>query len=406
MAQTLLTPNQITREAMLILDNTLVLTRNADRQYDDYYARDGAKIGDTLRIRKPDRRVTTVGPALQAQETQQQKVDLIVSTQRHVDLAFQSTDLALSLDRFSELIIKPCISQLASDIDLDVANGIAKLIGNSVGTPGTTPATAAVILAAGQKMNELATPQSDRYIVTNPAAQAALVGGMQTLFNPAALVSDQFRTGLMGKNVLGFSEVSMSQNIPQFLTGTRTNGTVATTATNGATTLALAGLGAAGTVKAGDVFTVANVYAVNPQTRQTTGALMQFVVLADATADGAGAATVTVAAIYVAGQGTLNEQALATVNRFPTAADVVTWVGGANTSYPQNLALHKNALAFVTADLPLAKNMEMATRVTHKGISMRLHRGYDINLDRFVSRIDVLYGFQLVRPETAVRIWG
>lgn len=405
MAQTLLTANQITREAMMILENNLVLTRNADRQYDDYFAKDGAKIGDTLRIRKPDRRTSTVGAALAVQETNQQKVDLVVSVQRHVDLAFQSSELALSLDRFSELYIQPCVSQLATDVDLDVAQGIAKLIANSVGTPGTTPATTAVILAAGQRMSELATPLSNRYMIVNPAANGALVEGMKGLFNPGALVSDQFKEGLMGKNVLGFKELAMSQNIPQFLTGTRSGAmTVSVTSVQGATSIVLAAT-TGHTFKAGDVFTVAGVNAVNPQTRQTTGALAQFVVKADATA-AASLVTLTVDPIYAANTGTLSEQALAVVDTLPQAAAVVTFVGGANTSYPQNLALHKNAVAFVTADLPLAKNMDMATRIVHNGISMRLHRGYDINMDRFVSRLDVLYGFQLVRPETAVRVWG
>lgn len=402
MANTLLTPSQITREAMRILENTSVLTRNADRQYDKSFAADGAKIGDTLRIRIPDRRLVTDGPTLAVQDTTQQKIDLVVGTQKHVDLGFSSQELAMSIDEFSALYIEPCVSQLATSVDLAVYTAAVKEIGNSVGTPGTTPATTQVLLAANQKLSEMATPGSQRYGIVNPAANAALVEGMKGLFNPAGIVSDQFKEGLIGKNILQFREIAMSQNVPQFTTGSRAgtilvNGAIAT---QGATTITIDGATASTTIKKGDVFTVASVYAVNPQTRETTGSLAQFVATADVTLSGTGTGDITVAAIYT------SAHALATVDSFPADNAALTFVGGASTAYPQNLALHKNALAFVTADLPLPKGMDMASRVSHNGISLRFIRGYDIQNDRFVSRIDVFFGSKVVRPEMACRIWG
>lgn len=399
MANTILTPLQITREAMRILENTSVITRVVDRQYDSSFQA-SPKIGDTLRIRKPDRRIVTDGPTLSVQETTQQKVDLVVATQKHIDLGFTDQELALSISEFSQLYIEPCVSQLATSVDLAVFQNAVKEIGNSVGTPGTTPANTQVILDANRKLSEMATPLSQRSLIVNPAANAALVEGMKGLFNPGPDISDQWKEGLMGKNVLGFREISMSQNVPQFLTGSRTAGTVTTTvAAQGQATMALT-ISGSETVKQGDVFTVADCYAVNPQTRQTTGQLFQFVVLADATASG-GAVTVTIDPVYWG-----ENQALATVDSVPTAAKAVTWLGGVSTSYPQNLALHKSALAFVTADLPLPKGMDMASRIVHNGISLRFVRGFDIVNSRFVSRLDVLFGSKVVRPEMACRMWG
>ena len=148
------------------------------------------------------------------------------------------------------------------------------------------------------------------------------------------------------------------------------------------------------------MFTVAGVYAVNPQTRQSTGSLFQFVVKANATADGTGAATVTVDPIYSA------DEAYATVNALPASGAAVTFLGAANTGYAQNLILHKDAVTFATADLVMPKGVDMASRVNHNGISLRCVRAYDIVNDKMIGRIDVLYGYGVIRPEAAVRLWG
>lgn len=399
MGNTLLTPLQITREAMRILENNSVITRVADRQYDKSFAANPA-IGDTLRIRKPSRYLVTDGPTLSVQDTTQQKVDLVVANQKHVDMAFTDQELALSISDFSSLIIEPVVSQLATSVDLAVFQAAVKQIGNSVGTPGTTPATTQVLLSANEKLSNLATPLSQRSLIVNPAGNAALVEGMKSLFNPGADISSQWKEGMMGSNVLGFREISMSQNVPQFTTGSRTGTiTVNTTSVNGATTIILDAT-TGHTFKEGDVFTIANVNAVNPQTRQTTGQAYQFVVKADATA-ASSLVTLTIDAIY-AGE----TQQLANIDALPQATAAVTFLGGASTAYPQNLALHKSALAFVTADMPVPKGMDMASRIVHNGISLRFVRGFDITNSRFVSRLDILFGSQVVRPEMACRVWG
>jgi hypothetical protein len=399
-ANSILTIDMITRKALEILENNLVLTRNVNRQYDDSFAVEGAKIGSTLRIRLPDRALVTDGAALQVQDDNEQFTTLTVASQKHIGVNFTSAELTMQLDDFADRVLKPRISQLASSIDADVANAF-RTIGNSVGTPGTTPATSLVLLQAQQKLNENAAVMSPRYATVNPAANAGLVEGMKGLFNPTDTISKQFKNGMMGTGVLGFEEVNMSQSIKQFTTGSRGatgNTTSAAVTAEGATSVALT-VASNVTIKAGDVFTVADCFAVNPQTRESTGSLFQFVVLSDVTASGT-AVTVTVAPMYSA------SNALATVNTLPATSKAVVFVGAASTQYAQNLVYHKDAITFATADLLLPQGVDMAARAVHNGISLRVVRQYDINNDRMPCRIDVLYGFSTIRPQMACRLWG
>jgi len=403
-SNSLLTIDMITRQALVILKNKLVVTGNVNKQYDDQYAKSGAKIGDTLRIRLPNRNLVRRGASIQVQPVQQQYVPLTVSSQIGADFAFSSAEQAMKLDDFSRLVLEPAVSQIASQIDYEVASGVAQYIGQSVGTPGTTPSTSAVLLAGIQKLDEAAAPDAMRYCAVNPAASAALVEGQKGLFNPGSTISSQYKKGRMGSNVLGWDEISMSQSISSFTCGSRasTGCTVTTTvSTQGATTIAITTTGATDTIKKGDVFTIANVYAVNPQTRVTTGSLYQFVAASDATASGS-AVTVTVQKAMYSG----TSQSLAIIDTLPQSGAAVTFMGAASTAYPQNLMFQRDAIAFVTADLELPKSAEMAARENYDGISMRIAKAWDPVNDNFITRLDVLYGWAVIRPELAVRLWG
>ena len=403
MANSILTIDMITRKALEILENNLVITRNVNRQYDDSFAVSGAKIGSTLRIRLPDRALVTDGAALQVQDDAEQSTTLTVSTQKHIGVNFTTAELTLSLDDFAERVLKPRISQLASSIDADVANAYKEIF-NTVGTPGVSPATALVLLQAQQKLNESAAGMAPRYATVNPAANAGLVNGLSGFFNPTDTISKQFKNGMMGTGVLGFDEINMSQSIKVHTTGSRAgtilvNGAVST---QGQSTISIDGLtGATDTVTVGDVFTIANVFAVNPQTRESTGSLQQFVVTAAQTGVSNALANMAISPpIYT------STSALATVNSFPADNAAVTFVGTASTAYPQNMIYHKDAITFATADLVMPQGVDMAARANHNGISMRVVRAYDINNDRMPCRIDVLYGFSTIRPQMACRLWG
>lgn len=404
MANSILTIDMITRKALEIFENNLVISRNCNREYDKSFAVEGAKIGSTLRIRLPDRALVTNGAALQVQDDQEQYTTLPVTSQKHIGVNFTSAELTLQLDDFADRVLKPRISQLAASVDADVANAYQSIF-SSVGTPGTTPSTSLVLLQAQQKLNETAASMSDRYAVVNPAANAGLVEGMKGLFNPGDKISQQFKSGYMGGGILGYDEISMSQSVASFTTGSRDASaatTVSTTvSTQGQATVTLAQGAVTTTIAAGDVFTISGVYAVNPQTRQSTGSLQQFVCTATTTAVAGTWTNVPVSpAIYTAAH------ALATVDSFPQSGATVTFVGSASTVYPQNLVFQKNAITLATADLLMPQGVDMASRQVHNGISMRVVRQYDINNDRMPCRIDVLYGYGVIRPAAAVRLWG
>ena len=402
MANSLLTIDMITRKSLEILENNLVISRNVNKEYDDSFAVEGAKIGSTLRIRLPDRALVTDGAALQVQDDNEQFTTLTVSSQKHIGINFTSAELTMQLDDFAERVLKPRISQLASSVDADVANAY-KSIFNTVGTPGTTPATALVLLQAQQKLNESATPMSPRYATVNPAANAGLVNGLSGFFNPTGTISRQFKTGMMGEGVLGYDEMNMSQSIVNHTTGNFPAAPICAStvpSTQGATTLDITYTSGTKSLKQGDVFTIAAVYAVNPQTRLSTGSLQQFVVTADQTLTSTSATIAFLPAMYTA------TNALATVDAFPVASAALVFVGTASTVYPQNLVYHKNAITLATADLLLPQGVDMASRQVHNGISMRIVRQYDINNDRMPCRVDVLYGFSTIRPQMACRIWG
>jgi len=402
MANSILTIDMITRKSLEILENNLVLSRNVNRQYDDSFAVEGAKIGSTLRIRLPDRALVTDGAALQVQDDNEQYTTLTVANQKHIGVNFTSAELTMQLDDFAERVLKPRVSQLASSVDADVAS-VFKNIYNSVGTPGTTPATSLVLLQANQKLNEFATPMDQRYATVNPAANAGLVEGLKGLFNPTGTISRQFKSGMMGEGILGLDEINMSQSIASYTTGvTPTAPIVATTvAAQGSTSLSISFTSGSPTFNVGDVFTIAGVFAVNPQTRQSTGSLQQFVVTSPVTVSSGTTATLSISpAIYTPAN------ALATVDSFPASSAALTFLGGSATAYPQNLIYHKDAITLATADLLLPQGVDMASRQVHNGISLRIVRQYDINNDRLPCRIDVLYGFGAIRPVTAVRLWG
>jgi len=398
----------ITRESLMELKNQLSFSGSVNRQYDDKFAVQGAKIGNVLNIRKPVRFEVTTGPALNIQNIADQSVALTVDTQQHVDFQFSSKDLALSVDEFRERYIKPAITALANKIDY---NGMQlyKDVWNSVGTPGTQPTSVATALLAGQKLDENGCPVDElRTICLAPSTQASVVGGSLTLFNAQDQISKQYKKGRMGE-AAGFTW-KMDQNV-----GVHSTGAVAgapaidtTVTTDGTATLHLDGI--TGSIvncyRKGDVIEIAGVYAVNPQSKQSTGSLMQFVVTADTDSSAGEIAALPISpAIYLSGP-------YQNVSAYPVDGALVTLFGAAltyaNKISPANLAFHRDAFCLGMADLPLPGGVDMASRASDPdaGLSLRIVRDYDINNDMYPCRIDVLYGWKTLYAELACRIQG
>lgn len=397
MSNTLLTPTQITRESQRILHAKLNFVGNISRQYDNRFAKTGAKIGDTLQIRLPNQYTVRTGATMNAQDTTESKVDLTVATMKGVDLDFTSQDLTMDIDDFSERILEPAMSVLASNIEADVLQTCTKEVYNLVGTPGTTPNDMLFFGQARQKLNEMLAPKDKRKIMADSATMVNMVDALQGLFHPGKSIENQYKEGFIAERLAGFDWYE-NDSIYQHTTGTRDNTTPLTNAVTAQTgsSLICDGFDSSATIKAGDVFTIDGVYAVHPETKVSYRHLQQFVVTADATCT-AGAVTLSISPSIVASGATQN------VSNGAANDKALTFVGSASTVYGQNLAFHEDFATFVTADLELPRSA-FAARETKDGISMRIWRGDDITNSTHPCRIDVLYGFKVIRPQLAVRI--
>lgn len=413
MASEILTPTEVTREIGVVLHNNLRFCRTINRQYDNSHEINGQKDGGSIKLRLPNQYTTTTGPALSSQDTSEDSVTLTRGTQRHVDMNFNTDELTQSLDDFSDRVLKPATSTLASMIDYD-AMSMTTEIANSVGTPGTTPATALVWLDAGAKLSDFATPDMQRFAALNPAANAATVNGLSGLFHAGDNLKGQYKTGRMGVNALGIDEWSFTQNVRKHTTGSgaATSWLVdepsATNLVEGTRILDMDGGSGAETMTAGDVFTIAGVYSVNPETKQINEDLQQFVVTNAATASsgqitgGTGTGQLQFwPPIYTSASG-----ALQNVSEMPSNNDAVTVMGSASTVYPQNVVYHKDAFVLATTDLMMPQGVHFSGREVVDDISIRVLSQYRIGNDDAPCRADVLYGYVPFRKEMACRVWG
>jgi len=402
MANTLLTTSKITNESLMVLENNLTFAKGVTRDYDDQFAVSGAKIGDTINIRKPARYAGRTGATMSIEDHTETSVPLQLDTQFGVDVTFTTKDMTLSLDEFSDRFIKPAMATVANKIDFDGLK-LYSAVANAVGTPGTTPTTLKTYLQAGAALdNEAAPRDKQRSCIINPVAQVEIVDALKGLFQSSDKISDQYETGTMG--LAGGLKWSMDQNISSHTVGPLGGTPLVNGASQSGSSLITDGwtASAASRLKKGDVFTIANVFAVNPQTRQSTGSLRQFVVTADVSSDGAGNATIPIfPAITTSG-------AFQTVSGSPADNAAITILGAANTVSPANLVYHKSAFVLGCADLMLPGGVHKAARASDKqlGMSIRMVQQYDIVNDRMPCRLDVLYGWKAVYPELACRVQG
>lgn len=399
----LLTPSIITKEALVILENNLVAAKKVTREYERLFGKNlptSGKIGDTLNVRLPNRFTVRTNSTLAAQDISEKSVPIVVDKIAGVDFSFTSKELSLNIDEFSDRYLKPAMATIANKIDFDVLQNY-KSVYNQVGTPRVTPATFAALAATSRRLNEEAAPRdAERHGIFDPAAEVALADAFKTFFNPQAAISSQYKDAEIGR-VAGVGW-NMDQNVALHTTGSTSNTTPAVLAyVAGATTISIDGLnGATVTLKKGDTFTIAGVFAVNPQSRQSTGVLRQIVVTADTTAVGSAMPTLPISpALYASGP-------FQNVTVLPVDNDLITLFDPSTATSTQNLVFHKDAFALVTVPLELPNGVHFAARETYKGISMRIVRQYTISDDAIPTRIDVLYGTSTLYPQLAVRLAG
>lgn len=391
-----LSAGDITREALRIFKNQNSIISAVNRQYDDRFGATGAKNGGTLNVRLPNRYTVGTGKTVTPQDTVEQTTALVVGTQKHVPVQFYSEELTLSLDDFSQRILQPAMSVLASTVAADIGTAQASAFTNYVGSPGTTPSTFLTFGQAGERLDWQTAPRDgNRHMVLNPTAMTASADGLKGLFAPAGALGSQYTSGMVDR-VTGFNFM-MDQSLPTVTHGAgasyQTNG--APPLTSGTATLAVdTGTGA---LSAGQQFTIAGIYEVNPDTKASTGILKVFTV---GTAYAGGNGNITLSqTIYTSG-------AYQNVSAALPDNTALTLIGSASTGYVRNLAFHRDSTILATADLEMPKNMDMASRVSIDGLSMRFIRGFDVTTDNFISRIDILYGIKVARPEWGCVVYG
>ena len=396
MSNTILTSSKILRESLRVLHQKLNFVGNITRSYDDQYAKQGAKIGDTVNVRLPNEYVVRTGTNMSAQDTTETSVPLQVNTMKGVDLTFTSQELTLSLDDFSERIINPAMSVLAANIEADALN-MYKDVYNLVDQDATAFSWN-TILNGRKTLNDNLTPMDNqRSCLLSTASSVKLVDALKGLFQDSGEISKQYKEGKMGRSA-SFDFYENTLLVPH-TTGTAVKATTGTIngaiTTNGSTSGTLGGT--SGSWKKGDVFTVVGCYRVHPETKVSTGVLQQFVMTAD---NAGGAVAFSFApAIYTSG-GKQNVVAAGMANG---AALVKVGAGNAE-QLGADLVFHKNAFAFATADLLLPSGVDFAAREVMDGISMSIVRDFAISDRSFPCRIDVLYGYKAIRPQLAARL--
>lgn len=393
MGNTILTPTQVTRKALLILHQKLNFIGTINRQYDDSYSVGGAKIGDTLKVRLPNQYTIRSGATLNAQDTAESSVSVQIANQKGVDVNFTTKELTLDLDDFADRILEPAMAVLAANVEADALT-MYKDVYNLVDNDATAFTLATVLAARKNLTDNLAPMDNNRTCLLSTSHTNKLITDVKALFHDSEAIKKQYREGKIGRTAgFDFYENTL---VPRHLTGTAVKATTYTV--NGANQTGAYVTVATGstTFKKGDIVTFAGCNRCHPESKADTGVLQQFVVTAD-NAGGAGD-------LYIS-PSIVTSGAKQNVYASPTDTGAVTKVGAAASEYLDcSMAYHRDAFTFVTADLLMPKGVHFAAREVYDGISMRIVQAYDITNDKLPCRIDVLYGYKTIRAEMATRM--
>ena len=412
MSNTVLNPDVIAREAVMILENNCVFGKLFHRGYDDEFdSVNGYKVGSTIRVRRPTDFTVRTGDTASIQDVTEVAEYISVDTKIGVDFQFSSTDLTLKIGELSERVIKPAMVQLANKIDQDCAAQFKYVSNWAVNSAlDGNPINAFADFAAGPKrLDNQAVPTEGRGAVLSPDDVWGLLGAQSTLYAPN-LIEQAYATGSLGK--VGGCNTYMSQNLTTLTTGTRpintglVNGSQTTTwaSSGGGYTMTLLadGFGTTTTVSAGEVFTIASVYAVNPVTKATLNYLQPFVVVSAVTSSGGGGgtATLTISPPIIA------TGAFQTVSAAPADNATITFFGTGSTSYVQNMVFRRNAFALVVPPLISPPGAVDVSRQSYKGFNVRVIPYWSGSNDISAWRLDVLYGIKAIDPRQATRVSG
>ena len=408
MANTIVNPEWVTFESALYFVNSLRGVAQFNREYNDEFKHDGAKVGDTVKVRLPQQFEASDGEALVIQNLLDRTVNVILNRRRHVGFGWSSAQATTDLDDIRNRYVMPAAETLANVYDRVSLADVYKSVWNAIGTLGTTPNAALTYLQARVKILDFAGPDEGLVSVLDPLANATIANATAALFQPPAKVSSNWTKGQFADEQLGISKWFTDQNIPRFTSGACT--AASTPLVNGAgqtgSSIITDGWGAASAPVKGDIVTFGSVYAVNPLSKESTGRLHQFVLTATPTA-GTDITLAISPSIVTSG-------ALQNVTAGPADNATVTYwgmaAGGtqAATVSPQNLVFHPKAFASVMADLVMPNGGAKGTRVRSKQINMAMRyvEQFQITTDQNLNRLDILFGSAPIQERMSCRVVG
>jgi hypothetical protein len=398
MSNSLATCSLLAKEALAVLENMLSFAKNVNRDWEDEFTSNqkrGYSPGTTINIKKPPRYTYRAGRVANPQATIEGTVPLTLS-QGGGDMNFTGVERTVSIQQM-EGKVQAMMATVANEVDRQGCSLARFATFNTIGTPGTPPNTQALalqaILGVNQRMDEMGAPRDkQRALIMNPAFNAAAVQGLAGMFNAQDRLSDQYDKGML-VNSLGLTP-AMDQNIDVHTNGTAVVGTnTVNGASQAGSTITVNALN--GTVTRGTKITFAGVFAVNPQSRVSTGTLAQFTV----TADAANAATSLLVSPALVLTGPFQN-----VSALPANAATITIFGTASGSFNANVGFHKDAFTLAMVPMyapPGGKGVIDVAQETYKGMTMKVTEFYDGINDNYIIRFDVLFGWAATYPELA-----
>lgn len=405
MANTFKFIDMVLNEALSEAHEQSALISTVDRQYDDQYAKSGAKIGDTLRVKNPNQFKTRSGNAMDVKDITETTQNITLATLLGVDMRFDHVDLTLDTENpdqvaaFTKRYIRPAMSTLISNIEYNAMAYFSKATYQVAGTAGSAINALTTPNLARAKLNQQLAPKTDRYVQMDSVTMASLTGGVPSYFNPANQIKDAFTEGFIARTSM--ADYYENERVWTLANGADVAGEInGGTISNGMTTITVDGFTAAPEV--GSVFTIGSgsseprVYDVHPETKAAYSHLKQFVVTSATTTS----ITFTPAIYYD------TEDPRQNVSGIPADNADIVFVGSASTSYVQPLMYHKEAYQFVTADLPLVAGADQCARKNMDGLSLRVWMDGDIRNNALLCRIDLLHGYAALRPEWSCRLIG
>lgn len=419
---TLLTTREILNETLRLFENELAFTSTITKRYDDRFARAGAKRGDSISVRLPVQFEVYDGEVYVPQQIVERDVPIVLDRRKHVGFDYQNIDLTLSMDQFAERYLASPVSRLANVMDSDGLTVAYQNVANTVGTPGVAISTEDPFLEAGVVLDDEAVPRARRVAVLSSRMHMGLNLAVKGQFNPQATIGDVQTNGLFARKFLGIDRWHMDQNVQRHTVGALGTAGTPTSAflmdevhvqaadTADTSTIHIDGADSGTAIlKKGDVLQITDVNGVNPVSGQSYGRRRDFVVQADVTAVGVDADVVVAPAIRATGP-------YKTVDALPAnnAPIFVFAKGTANygdidgVQSPQGLIYHPEFMALAMADLAMESDGSgaMQERISSKksGISILMTKQFEARTMTTICRLDILYGWKVLRREMAVRV--